>query len=244
MKLSLTSPHTKGPEVTKLQEALKIRKWLQGLVDGEFGPDTARAVYRGKYWLGYRKPDQRAGDLFMSYLTGEKKPTPLMKTRIANRKRIAKNKPVRLKMWEEAQKWIGTKESPFGSNRVKFSLWYGVIGPWCAMFVTWCATVAKSRAFRRGKNYAYCPYIVDDARAGRNYLTITYFPQTGNLALFDWDNDGKADHIEFFGNWTRIPGQFTTVGGNTGHSNASNGGEVLPMTRNKSDVICFVNVGK
>lgn len=244
--LSLTSPHMKGDDVGVLQDALKSRGWLQGAVDDEFGPDTARAVYRAKYWLGYRKPDNHASDLLYSYLVGRKKPSLLMQTRITNRKRLAKKKPIRLKMWEEAGKWLHVKENPFGSNRIKFSLWYGVIGPWCAMFVTWCGTVAKSKAFNKAKGrYAYCPYIVADGRAGRNDLAITYKPQTGDLALFDWDNDGVADHIEFFGSWSdKRHNIFHTRGGNTGHSNASNGGEVLPMQRSKSDVICFVHVGR
>jgi hypothetical protein len=243
--MGLTSPHTQGNDVRQLQEALKARGYLQGGLDGEFGPDTARAVFRAKYWLGYRKPDQHASDLLMDYLNKKKEPTLVMKARIRSRKKIAAQTPIRIKMWNEAQKWIGTKENPFGSNRVRFSLWYGLIGPWCAEFATWCGTIAGSKVFKRGSRYAYCPYIVSDARAGRNNLAITYRPLRGDLVLFDWDNDGVADHIELFGKWLGVGGkEFGTVGGNTGHTNASNGGEVLPMKRSKSDVICFVHVGR
>lgn len=241
--LGLTSPHTKGEDVKALQFQLKKHDYLQGAVDGEFGPDTARAVFRAKYWLGYRKPDQHASNLLFDYLRGNKKPSPVMRARIKNRKRILKRTPIRLKMWKEANKWIGTKESPFGSNRVKFSIWYGLIGAWCDMFVTWCALVAGSKAFKRGRFYAYVPYTLADARAGRNNLAITYRPKRGDLALFDWNNDGVADHIEFFGKWL-TQSEFGTVGGNTGHTNASNGGEVLAMRRSKSDVIAFVHVGR
>lgn len=241
--LSLTSPHMKGDDVRMLQDALKGKGWLQGAADGEFGPDTARAVYRAKYWLGYRKPDNHAGDLLYGYILGRGKPTLAMKLRVASRSRVAKKKPIRLKMWDEAGKWIGVKENPFGSNRCKFSLWYGLIGPWCAMFVTWCATVAKSLAFKRGVHYAYVPYIVADARAGRNNVAITYKPLTGDIVCFDWDNDGIADHTGLFGKWINST-TFTTREGNTGHTNASNGGEVLPMQRSKSDVIAFVHVGR
>lgn len=243
MDVALTTPHTKGLEVTRLQKALKAKNWLEGAVDGEFGPDTARAVKRAKYWLGYRKPDKRASDLLMSYLSG-KSTTPAMKLRAANRRRIAKQKPVRLKMWDEAQKHIGVKEHPAGTNRCRFSLWYGLIGAWCAMFVTWDGVVAKSKAFRRGKYYAYVPYVVADARRGVNNLAVTYFPQQGDLVCFDWGHDGVADHIGLFGAWTKEKGTFTTVEGNTGIGNDSNGGEVMRRTRNKSQVICFVHVGK
>lgn len=36
-----------------------------------------------------------------------------------------------------ARSQIGTRESPFGSNRVLYSFWYGFIAAWCAMFVSW-----------------------------------------------------------------------------------------------------------
>jgi len=241
--LGLTSPHTKGNDVKVLQDALKGRGFLQGAVDGEFGPDTARSVYRAKYWLGYRKPDQHASDLLYSYLVNRKKISPLMQARVNNRKRIAKQTPIRMKMWNEARKWIGTKENPFGSNRVMFSLWYGVIGAWCDMFVSYCGVKAGSKAFKRGVVYSYVPTTLADARAGRNNLTITYKPLRGDLVLFDWDNDGVADHIGFFGVWLN-QSEFGTIEGNTGHTNASNGGEVLPMKRSKSDVIAFVHVGR
>lgn len=245
--LQLTTPLMTGPNVKALQKALKEHGYLRGNVDGVFGEETATAVYRAKYWLGYRKPDQVAetsGGLLLDLLEGKEKPSPLMKARIANRKRALKKTPVRLRMWNEALKWIHTKESPSGSNRVKFSLWYGIVGPWCAMFVSWCGVEAKSKAFKKGVRYAYVPYVVADARAGRNNLAVTHFPQKGDLVCFDWNSDGVADHIELFGEWTKIPGIFTTIGGNTGRTNASNGGEVLRMERNKRDVQAFVHVGR
>src|SRR6266496_4637002 len=222
MKITLVSPHTKGPAVLALQRQLAKHGYLQGDTDAEFGPDTARAVYRAKYWLGYRKPDQVAGDLLYSLLKGTKKPNPAMKARIIRRNRLKKKEPIRLKMWRESGKYIGMKESPFGSNKVLFSFWYGVIGAWCAMFVSYNGVKVGSLTFKKGKLYAYCPYIVNDAKAGRNNLAITYKPETGNLGLFDWDNDGVADHIGLFGKWINQT-TFSTREGNTGHTNASNG---------------------
>ena len=37
---------------------------------------------------------------------------------------------------------LGTTESPAGSNKVKYSTWYGLTGPWCVMFVMWCCNQA------------------------------------------------------------------------------------------------------
>src|SRR5262245_6931546 len=33
---------------------------------------------------------------------------------------------------------LGVSESPPDSNQVKYTSWYGTVGPWCAMFVSWC----------------------------------------------------------------------------------------------------------
>lgn len=244
MNLTLVSPHTKGPHVKALQQQLKKHGYLQGKIDSEFGPDTARAVYRAKYWLGYRKPDQVAGDLLYSLLKGVKKPTLAMKLRTTSRSKVAKKKPLRLKMWEEAGKYIGQTEHPANSNRSMFSVWYGIIGAWCAMFCSFVGVRVGSKVFKKGKFYAYVPYIHMDAKAGRNNLAITYNPVTGNLALFDWDNDGVPDHVGFFGEWTdKSHMKFKGREGNTGPHNFSNGGMVMNTLRSKSDVIAFVHVG-
>jgi peptidoglycan hydrolase-like protein with peptidoglycan-binding domain len=244
VKLTLVSPHTKGPHVLALQRQLKKHGYLQGKLEGEFGPDTARAVHRAKYWLGYRKPDQVAGDLLYALLKGAKKPTPVMKARIKARTPKPSKKPQRVKMWEEAGKYIGQTEHPPYSNRSMFNAWYGIVGAWCAMFVSYVAVKVGSKVFRKGKFYAYVPYILADARAGRNNLAITYFPQTGDLPLFDWDNDGVPDHIGFFGYWIDdAKHKFAGREGNTGPHDKSNGGQMMNTVRSKSDVIAFVHVG-
>jgi Putative peptidoglycan binding domain/CHAP domain len=242
MNLRLTSPWTRGEDVTNLQKALKRRGWLQGAVDGVYGPDTARAVKRGKYWMGYRVVDGAAADLFYGYCTGKIHLTPAMQARMTRRQKAAEQEANRLKMIKEARKHIGVKESPAGSNRCLFSNWYGMIGPWCAMFVTYCGVKHGVPYFTRGKAWAYVPYMVADARAGRSHLAITYDPQEGDLVTFDWDNDGIADHIGFFDHWKNAQKTiFATVEGNTSLSNNSNGGEVMNRERNKSDVLCFIH---
>jgi peptidoglycan hydrolase-like protein with peptidoglycan-binding domain len=235
MNISLTSPLTRGPHVGALQRQLKHDKYYDGEIDSIFGPETARAVYRAKYWLGYRKPDKVAGDYLYSLLKGTKTPTPLMKARIRTRTRKKKQTPIRLKMWQESGKHLGVSEHPRGSNICRFSVWYGFIGPWCAMFATYCGVVAKSRAFQKGRYYAYCPNILFDARAGRNNLAITRKPQTGDMVLYDWNNDGTVDHVELFGHWT-TQSTFTGRGGNVG-------GMVQDTRRRMSDVTAFVHVG-
>src|SRR5687768_604913 len=82
----LNSPHMKGTGVRDLQKELKRKGYLQGAVDGEFGPDTHRAVFRAKHHLGYLRPDHRAGPKLYAFLTGTRKLTPQMKALQKKRK--------------------------------------------------------------------------------------------------------------------------------------------------------------
>ena len=134
---------------------------------------------------------------------------------------------------------VGTKESPPNSNRTKYGQWYGMDGsPWCAMFTTWAYCYAAddlkmtSKSMVKGKTYAYCPYIVSDARAGRNGLTVTSNPIAGDLVVYDWGYDGTFDHVGLFDSW--VPGSSTTfnaVEGNTSQGNDSDGGQVMRRQR-------------
>lgn len=232
-----------------------------GVVDGDYGEMTAQGAYRAKFWLGYplhaldfnKKVNQHFGNVLFEYLHGDRKPTPYMRLLRKQRLAAAKSVPLGVKAVQEAKKWVGTKESPPESNQVKFSYWYGMIGAWCAMFVTWCYVIgANSKAFVRGQRYAYVPYLEADARAGQNNLTITRNPVEGDPVCFDWDDDGISDHVGLFLYWIdRNAGSFHTIEGNTSGSNNSNGGEVMFRDRYISDVSfkhtnqpAFIHVGR
>lgn len=142
--------------------------------------------------------------------------------------------------------YIGISESPANSNICKFSDWYGMIGPWCAMFCTYCYEVdgGGSPSFIRGQNYAYCPYVISDARANRNGLSVPSSVVPGDLVLYNWDGgpDGEYDHIGIFEGWTG-GSTFTAIEGNTSASNNSNGGEVQRRQRSTTDqTTTFVRV--
>jgi len=248
--LSVTSPLTQGATVSQAQKTLNGgnvfgRDFLQGAVDGVFGEETGRACIRAKYWLGYPTGELRAtyGDLLNDYLLGKQQPTADMIKRTALRQKPASAKPMRAEALEEALKHLGLKERPAGSNIVRFSTWYGVRGPWCAMFVTWCYVGAGSKAFVKGVRYAYVPYIVQDARAGRNGLSVTRSPKPGDVVCYDWDG-GVADHTGLFEKWLVEGRSFQAVEGNTGMGNDSNGGEVMRRQRLVSQVVAFVRVGR
>jgi hypothetical protein len=141
---------------------------------------------------------------------------------------------LRQRALDKAITQIGVKESPPESNQCKYTDWYGMIGPWCAMFVTWCfETTQDSPSFLRGSRYAYVPYIVGDARSGHYGLKTTDDPIPGDLACYDWEWNGEHDHVGIFESWAG-DGNFTVIEGNTSNSNNSNGGQVMRRTRNRS----------
>ena len=148
-------------------------------------------------------------------------------------------KTTRQKALDGAIKYLGVKESPPGSNKTKFGSWYGIDGqPWCAMFCTYCYEIEAggSPSFVRGRSYAYVPYIVQDARNGRNGLRSVATPVAGDLVCFDWNFDGTHDHVGIFETWAGGSGStFLAIEGNTGISNDSNGGEVMRRTRRIPD---------
>ncbi|HZQ81707.1 MAG TPA: CHAP domain-containing protein [Gaiellaceae bacterium] len=246
--LHVTTPFMTGPDVTAAQQALATNQYgtfFTGEVDGSYGPLTAQATYRAKYWLGYplKQCDQMYGPVLAAYLVGTKE---LPAANLVRREqRQTPHEPLRALALAKAKTQLGVKESPPTSNRVAFSEWYGVIGPWCAMFASWCYVESGSKTFAQGKDYSYVPYIVGDARAGKNNLTVTTDPQPGDLVCYDWDHDGVADHVGLFNAWISLPaGTFEAVEGNTSVGNDSDGGEVMLRTdRNRSEVIAFVHVG-
>jgi hypothetical protein len=145
--------------------------------------------------------------------------------------------PLRARALEAAIDDLGIKESPPESNRCKFTDWYGMVGPWCAMAVTyWYELAGDSPTFVKGSRYAYVPYIVSDARNGRYGLAVTSNPSPGDLVCFSWGGSTAGhheeyDHIGLFEKWVDPHYSFTAIEGNTSTSNNSNGGEVMRRTR-------------
>lgn len=137
---------------------------------------------------------------------------------------------------------IGTKESPAGSNRQKYGVWYGLNGePWCAIFVSYCFANSGYVGFK----YAYVPAVAEAARLGENNLMLTSEPIPGDLALYQ-TAEGPNMHIAFFDGWiNKVAGTFYDCGGNTaqGIDVNANGGEVYRQIRRRSTVTHFVRVG-
>ncbi len=247
--LHLTSPLMYGKDVEVAQHRLRYNTYGNfhpGEIDGQFGEKSASAAKHAKYWLGYPK-DKIApvyGNLIDSFLSGSKKLPADYALRRKYRLARAAKQPLREKAFDKAVTQIGVKESPANSNIVKYSQWYGMTGPWCAMFVSWCYVQAGSKEAKAGVRWAYVPYIVADARAGRNGLVAISASDVkqGDIVCFDWDG-GVADHVGLFDRWAdAAKTTFYTVEGNTAIGNDSNGGEVMRRTRTVGLVEQFVRL--
>ena len=240
--LKLTSPNMKRPEVSAAQKLLKQKGYYTGKIDSIYGEASARATRSAKWDLGYAEKNINSNfdTQFMLFLNGTTKPTLLMKQRSKARKK----KYIGEKALDVAIRFKGVSEQPPGSNKVMFSNWYGITGPWCAMFVSYCFVQAKSKAFVKGERYAYCPYVLEDAKYNRNNLRLipSYQAVAGDIVLYDWNNDGVADHIGIVQVAPMKAKTFVAIEGNTSGTNPSDGGMVAVMTRNVADTIGFVRV--
>lgn len=87
---------------------------------------------------------------------------------------------------------IGTGESPAGSNKNKYSKWYGMVGAWCWMFLCWLFDQKGALALIFGK-HAYVPDFKKVFNAHGEYHTSN--PKTGDLVAFDFNKSGDPEHI-------------------------------------------------
>lgn len=269
--LILTSSHMKGDDVRALQNQLKKRGWYKGDIDGEYGPLTAQAVYRAWYKLGKLKPNHIAGPGLYRYLTGTKTTKAMQATAKLRGRKTKKRVERRIALARKMISLVGLTEKPPNSNKNRVTIWYSKViakvpffGPWCAMVITWCLwhIVPPWKIFR----YAYVPFIVNDATAGRKGLVR--LPKslvsiiTGTVICFDWQSDKSvADHVGvgleeawFKREYPRLylqavrdfgplrSGEFWTVEGNTGIGNDSNGGEQMIRQRNLNFVEALVQI--
>lgn len=146
---------------------------------------------------------------------------------------------------EKAKEFLGVKENPANSNNVIFNThYYGydVFGqnyPWCVTFV-WDVfrQCGLSHFFYDGKKTASCGAV----RTWGAHVGIMYGSydnaQAGDLILFDFNKDGKSDHIGIVEKFEN--NKFVTIEGNTSTNNNSNGGEVMRRTRDPYKIDCII----
>lgn len=239
--LGLTSPRMKGKRVRDAQYTLEGHNRFHtnfhpGGVDGDYGLDTAHASDRARYQLGFADKYVKSGKFgqqLFDYLRTDGKhkrlPPLYLIRRKARLRQIAKSQTVKARALAIALKFVGTEESPQYSNRVMFSFWYGLIGPWCAMFLTYCYVLAgDKRVFARGRRSAWAYWTENMARQNLYGLRLTHDPEPGDIVVY---HHGEG-HTGMFIRWTdRARGHFQTVEGNTSITSDDNGGAVMIRDR-------------
>lgn len=132
---------------------------------------------------------------------------------------------------EIAASQVGVQESPSGSNRVLYSNWYGLIGPWCAMFISWCFYQAgMPLPASTSKGFAYTPSGVAWFKAQKRWYTTS--PKVGDVVFFDFPGDGvnRVSHVGIV-TATNADGSIDTIEGNTDESGGRTGGKVMRRRR-------------
>lgn len=143
------------------------------------------------------------------------------------------------KLLEIATSQLGTKESPAGSNRVKYNTAYygrevsGDTYPWCCVFQWWLFQQGGAPdLFYGGGKTASCTTLYRYYQ--QNGQTIpTQEAKPGDLIFFTFSEEDKAQGIR---NHVGIcesneTGSITTIDGNTGTTNEANGGAVMRCVR-------------
>ncbi len=146
---------------------------------------------------------------------------------------------------KKAQSFLGVKESPAGSNKVKFNTDYygrevsGAAYPWCCAFVWDIFRMCDATdLFFDGQKTAYCQSVANWGK-NRKLTVAKNAGKKGDLILFDWNKDGHADHIGFILK-KNADGTYQTIEGNTSVGNDSNGGCVMERKRAVSTIHSIV----
>ncbi len=138
-----------------------------------------------------------------------------------------------------AQREVGVKENPAGSNKVKYNTWYygkevsGSQYPWCCVFIEWLFKKEPSLL----KHTASCSDLLNWFISKGQIVTD---PKPGDLVFFKFDkkSTAKAQHIGIV-KYSQWPANITSIEGNTSVTSNDNGGAVMERTRSKSAIVAF-----
>lgn len=144
---------------------------------------------------------------------------------------------------------VGTKESPPGSNNVKYNTWFygkevsGKDKAWCMVLMSWGLyligrpLVGVKTKDGKKVNFGYSKGAAGCATALKCFELLGWIvdakdAKRGDLVFYDWDGNGLWDHVEAF--FEKLgENQFRVIGGNTSKGNDSDGGEVLDRSDRK-----------
>lgn len=103
---------------------------------------------------------------------------------------------------------VGTKESPMGSNHVKYSTWFNKKNdPWCSEFVVWCAWKTFGDSYKNIIPHNAAAHGLQQnivGKCGGSWILKGSFPKTaasaakckpGDIFTTDTDHNGVANHV-------------------------------------------------
>ena len=189
-----------------------------------------------------------AGDRLVAYLEGVKPLPASYKARAKYRRSIsARRKAMRRRALKSMRDKIGLKETPQGSNNNWLvEWWYGRKGaraPWCAISVSQSYLAAGSKAFKRGVDWAYVPFLEQAAIDGDKGLMRIPIDQArpGDILTMNFDG-GVADHVGMCEE--PHPTHKETIEGNTDGAGGAEGGEQMRKDRPDGQISMAIRVLK
>ena len=218
-------PGDRGTEVKSVQAMLERAGFDPAGVDGEFGPNTRKAV------TAFQREAQLEADGVVGTNTwralnetasapsqsaprpaAPRPSVPRPSAPAAIRGPAAPASSVfRQKILEIAQGEIGTIEKTNQNDGavLKYPKAFGRgTEKWCADFVSWVCSLAGGEL-----NDPYTPSVVNRLKAKDLWKGLDD-PEPGDLVLFDWDHDRVADHIGLV-ETVNADGSINTIEGNT-----------------------------
>lgn len=116
-------------------------------------------------------------------------------------------------------------------------------GLWCADFVAMVLGESMGENlpswYKDITNKAYCPNI---QQAGKQYKISAEEAQTGDIVLFDWDNDGKANHVGIFVDNGDGSTTIRTIEGNTVNESTRSYSSVEEQIRDRKTVLGIYSI--
>lgn len=132
---------------------------------------------------------------------------------------------------------LGTKESPAGSNNVKYNTWFygrevsGAAFPWCMAFVQW---VFVQAGVPLPLKTASCGVLMTAAKEYGQWVTKDYRP--GDVVIYDFPGGADTDHTGIIESVTASG--VVAIEGNTSQAGSqSNGGQVCRKTRTYGQIV-------
>ena len=103
----------------------------------------------------------------------------------------------------------------------RYGDWYGIpYGDWCAMFVSFCLDHAGVEGMTLNSVCANWIVELSSEEYGLYHSAAEYTPRPGDVIFFDWEGDGKSDHVGLVAELieaTETEGaQIRTIEGNSG----------------------------